>query len=306
MCSLFSWDLPNKKTQAQNINNKMRSKRTKAAAVSKATSSPKEQEHETESNDRNTIQGVSISIMRLASFFNMPIAEAAQKLNISTHMLRVQCRKYGIVRWPYRTRSSCEQRPYCYDFSAGQLMTQHCGKKKCTTIVNEVQQNCDTRIQLQNQYSFEQTFEQQVETCLSNDTPQSFSFINSDSQLTVHTFCSNLPQFSNALIGRGNLLHEVNVHCDSDKKSDQQHVSLQHHVALPSFAELVASLPNISWTDIVVWLFKVFCSSYLENWQGLCHCSTMQQTLPCCNLYCTGTINSFFYFTLASKSWTIP
>jgi len=40
----------------------------------------------------------------LAEYFDMPLLEASKKLGICQTTLKKTCRKFGIHKWPYKTR----------------------------------------------------------------------------------------------------------------------------------------------------------------------------------------------------------
>lgn len=51
-----------------------------------------------------------ISYEEMRKYFDLPLAEAASKLNVSESYLKKQCRKQGIYRWPYRKISALKRR----------------------------------------------------------------------------------------------------------------------------------------------------------------------------------------------------
>ena len=54
----------------------------------------------------------NITLDDLREVFELPLEEAAQKLNISTSSLKRLCREYKIPKWPFRKVSALQTKIY--------------------------------------------------------------------------------------------------------------------------------------------------------------------------------------------------
>jgi len=43
-----------------------------------------------------------ITLQQVSQYFDIPLAEAATLLNVSSSKMKIVCRQLGITRWPYR------------------------------------------------------------------------------------------------------------------------------------------------------------------------------------------------------------
>jgi len=95
----------------------------------------------TSNNSKNTrssstSQPNSPSLSEMSSHFHEPIRVAAEKMSISLTQLRSLCREHGLLRWPFKTKNSYDQRANSFDFAVTSYeLVHHSQHQGCTPDV---------------------------------------------------------------------------------------------------------------------------------------------------------------------------